>query len=107
MSLTACPCCGYRTLDERGNYGICKVCWWEDDGQDNEHADEAFGGPNYGISLTQGRTNFLIHGIYDPERKDLIRLKVSPETYEKGRFFKIQDGFLFEEGTDWKSKLEP
>ena len=24
-------CCGYRTLDERGAFDICPVCFWEDD----------------------------------------------------------------------------
>lgn len=27
-----CPCCGYKTLPERGGYDLCPVCWWEDDG---------------------------------------------------------------------------
>lgn len=26
-----CLCCGYRTLDERGAFDICPVCFWEDD----------------------------------------------------------------------------
>lgn len=26
-----CPCCGFKTLDERGGYDICEVCDWEDD----------------------------------------------------------------------------
>lgn len=30
--LQKCPCCGYRTLRERGDYEICKICFWEDDG---------------------------------------------------------------------------
>jgi Cysteine-rich CPCC len=38
----ACPCCGFLTLDERGGYDICPVCFWEDDGQDHHDAD---GGP--------------------------------------------------------------
>lgn len=31
-----CPACGADTLDKRGGYDICDVCWWEDDGLDNE-----------------------------------------------------------------------
>lgn len=27
-----CPCCGYLTLEQRGMYEICPVCFWEDDG---------------------------------------------------------------------------
>lgn len=29
-----CPCCGFLTLDERGTFEICPVCFWEDDGQE-------------------------------------------------------------------------
>ena len=55
-----CPGCGYPTLQEKGAYEICKVCNWEDDGQDDENADEILsGGPNGNISLTQNRTQIL------------------------------------------------
>lgn len=33
--LETCPCCGYRTIKERGCYEICAVCYWEDDGSDD------------------------------------------------------------------------
>jgi hypothetical protein len=61
-SLYRCPCCGHRTLDERGVYDICQVCYWEDDGQDDHDADEVRGGPNYELSLTQARQNFREFG---------------------------------------------
>ena len=64
-----CPCCGLATLSERAPYEICSVCWWEDDGQDNEDANEP-SGPNVGMSLTQARANYLRYGISDPARKD-------------------------------------
>lgn len=54
-----CPGCGYPTLPERGAYEICKVCNWEDDGQDDENCDEIWGAPNGGISLTQNRLTTL------------------------------------------------
>ena len=38
--LAACPCCGACTLDSRGEFEICRVCWWEDDGHDNDTANE-------------------------------------------------------------------
>ena len=53
-----CPCCGYPMLSERGGYEICRLCNWEDDGQDDPHADEVWGGPNGEYSLSQARTNF-------------------------------------------------
>lgn len=57
-----CPCCGYRTLSKQGNDQICEVCYWQDDGQDDPKADEVWGGPNKGLSLTQARINFRAFG---------------------------------------------
>jgi len=56
-----CPCCGYPTLHSRRDYDICELCRWEDDGQGDASADEAWGGPNAHYSLTQARRNFLAH----------------------------------------------
>jgi hypothetical protein len=53
-----CPCCGYLTLMERAAHEICHVCWWEDDGQDDPHADERWGGPNGSLTLAEARENF-------------------------------------------------
>jgi hypothetical protein len=53
-----CPCCGYKTLHGRGQDEICKVCFWEDDGQDEHDASDVRGGPNYDLSLTRARENF-------------------------------------------------
>ena len=65
----SCPCCGYPTLCERGRYDICELCNWEDDGQDDPHADEVWGGPNYTYSLAEARINFQRYRImYDPHR---------------------------------------
>jgi hypothetical protein len=64
-----CPCCGLKTLRERGGFEICPVCFWEDDGQDDENADEVLGGPNGEISLTQGRANYREFGA--SQRGDL------------------------------------
>ena len=61
-----CPCCDYFSLAERGNYLICPICFWEDDGQDmNEIDDES--GPNHGITLREGRVNFEEFGACDKE----------------------------------------
>lgn len=57
-----CPCCGCKTLGERGDYEICAVCFWEDDGQDDDDADEVFGGSNGNLSLTVGRANYRAFG---------------------------------------------
>lgn len=55
----ACPCCGYLTLSSRGQFEMCYVCCWEDDGQDDHNADVVRGGPNGNLSLTQARQNFV------------------------------------------------
>ncbi|MFQ2014899.1 CPCC family cysteine-rich protein [Aeromonas veronii] len=57
-----CPCCGYKTLSERSGFEICAVCFWEDDGQDDDDADEVLGGPNGYLNLTQDRANFQEFG---------------------------------------------
>jgi hypothetical protein len=56
-----CPCCGYPTLGTRGGYEICRICWWEDDGQDDHNADMILGFSNSDYSLTEGRLNFANH----------------------------------------------
>lgn len=53
-----CPCCFSLTLNERGRFEICEVCYWEDDGQDDKDADTVRGGPNQMLSLTDGRESY-------------------------------------------------
>ncbi len=62
-----CPCCGYPTLDSKGEYDICIMCNWEDDGQGDEDADIVRGGPNGDYSLLQARINFVKYMcMYEP-----------------------------------------
>ncbi len=58
-----CPCCDYFTLEKRGEYDICHVCFWEDDGVDIDNID-IHSGPNH-LTLRQGRQNFLKFGACD------------------------------------------
>jgi hypothetical protein len=68
-----CPCCRFKTLHGRGGYEICKVCFWEDDGQDDHDLDEVRGGPNGSLSLTQARLNFNQFGAYDQKFISKVR----------------------------------
>jgi hypothetical protein len=68
-----CPCCHHLTLAERGGYDICQVCFWEDDGQDDPDADEVWGGPNRGLSLTAARQNYLAFGACADEYVGKVR----------------------------------
>lgn len=73
-----CPCCDYITLPERGQYVICRVCFWEDDGLDLAELDEP-SGANGGITLRQGRVNvvecgaceeWVLPNVVGPEVRD-------------------------------------
>lgn len=68
-----CPCCQYKTLFGRGEFEICPVCFWEDDGQDDHDADSVRGGPNQKLSLTEARQNYL--QINACEREMLINVR--------------------------------
>jgi hypothetical protein len=48
------------------------VCFWEDDGQDDQDAGEVRGGPNGELSLDQARKNYAKSGASDRrfKRKD-------------------------------------
>ena len=107
LSLESCPCCGRRTIEIRGEYEICTVCWWEDDGQDNDTASTVYGGPNYGISLTQARYNFLKYGIYDPNRSDLLSKREPANKYVPGRKFRLVDGnTVIELDSEWSAQID-
>lgn len=104
--LESCPCCGLRSLPTRGDYEICPVCWWEDDGQDNPDADVVMGGPNYELSLTQARANVLLHGISNPAREDLRAAQEPADRYERGRVFvlSVELDAVREPATGWESR---
>jgi hypothetical protein len=67
-----CPCCGFPTLEERGNFEICELCHWEDDGQDAPFADEVWGGPNGDYSLTEARKNFKENLIMYRDKRNIL-----------------------------------
>jgi len=52
-ALFNCPCCGYQTLNELGDYDICEYCNWEDDGRTDPKQS---GTPNRG-SMEDYRKN--------------------------------------------------
>lgn len=79
----ACLCCGHLTLDERGGYDICPVCFREDDAyivigdgviksvpvEGEASADEPLSGlidvpsgANHGLTLREGRENYRKFG---------------------------------------------
>ena len=69
----ACPCCGQRTLQERGCFEICSECDWEDDGQDDSDADVVRGGPNGDLSLAQARVRYRQSKAAGAQRRLIAR----------------------------------
>lgn len=94
-----CLCCGYRTLDERGVFDICPVCFWEDDCylifdkkdengnimsvfcynncDDDEYDGEDImdipSGANHLLTLRQGRANYQEFGACEKEMLEHCR----------------------------------
>lgn len=66
--LLSCPCCNYETLVQRGEYDICPVCFWEDDGNNNP---SRYSGPNH-MTLSEGRRNFEKYGACSKEEAKLV-----------------------------------
>jgi hypothetical protein len=77
--LFRCPCCHCLTLEERGSYDICPVCYWEDDGQDDPDADTVRGGPNGSLSLTMARENYISLGACEERFIKNVRPPTSEE----------------------------
>ena len=58
--LHPCPCCSYCTLDTIGEYDICPLCSWEDDGT---RGVDDYSGVN-GATLAQAKKDFILR-VYD------------------------------------------
>jgi hypothetical protein len=74
-----CPCCNYQTLNDRGRFEICSVCFWQDDGQDDIDADKVNGGPNSSLSLTEARQNYREFGACERRLLEYVRLPTAKE----------------------------
>jgi Cysteine-rich CPCC len=74
-----CPCCGFPTLEMRGGFAVCDVCYWEDDGQDTHDADRVRGGPNSDLSLSKARANFAATGTCDATSVTRVRKPTDQE----------------------------
>jgi Cysteine-rich CPCC len=55
----SCPVCGYPTLKARGDFQVCHLCSWEDDGEDDPESGR--GGPNGDYTLKEARANWTAH----------------------------------------------
>ena len=65
-----CPCCGAKgTIDEHyeGDFGICTVCGWEDDGIQKDDPNET--GANGYLTLNEARKMWKEQRKLDKRRK--------------------------------------
>ncbi|MHC2873005.1 cysteine-rich CPCC protein [Ralstonia sp. 121560039-2] len=68
-----CECCDHFTLGAKGDWEICPVCFWEDDGFGLESLDLR-SGANHGLTLREARDNFVRIGACC----EAMRAKVLP-----------------------------
>ena len=76
-----CPYCDYVSLPERGNYLICPICFWEDDGQDIDELDRE-SGPSHGMTLNEARHNFKEFGSCELAMKKHVIEENERKQYE-------------------------
>jgi hypothetical protein len=85
-SLKRCPCCDFRTLEERGGYNICPICFWEDDGDWALDDELCRCGPNHGKTLGEGREHYRHYGAADIEMVAHVRPPKAIELAERERW---------------------
>ena len=68
-----CPCCGARTLTAPASMDLCPVCWWEDDGQEDDDASEVRLTVNGDLSLSVAREHYRHCGAAHPRFIQYVR----------------------------------
>ena len=74
-----CTCCGARTLSSPASMELCPVCWWEDDGQEDDDASEVRLTVNGNLSLNDAREHFRLCGACHPRFIQYVRLPQDTE----------------------------
>jgi hypothetical protein len=70
--METCPCCGYKTIEEKHLYDICPICFWEDDIVQFEDPD--FEGGANEVSLRQAQKNYIEFGACEKRVINHVRL---------------------------------
>ncbi|MEV5002836.1 CPCC family cysteine-rich protein [Nocardioides sp. LML1-1-1.1] len=83
MARLPCPCCGHLTLDEGpGDFEICEVCFWEDDGVQLRYPMSPEG-PN-GVSLMEAQQAYTRSGAMHPGFRRKVRTPHHDEPLDAG-----------------------
>ena len=64
INLFPCPCCGNRTLEDIGEFDVCKVCMWEDDPLQRDNPDDDMGANT--MSLNEARVIWVARNVSPP-----------------------------------------
>lgn len=95
-----CLCCGYFTIENRAEFDICPVCFWEDDAYlvfdkesdsiralyyeaeniEEEKLLDIPSGANHGLTLRQGKENYRKYGACE---KDMQKYTRKPKKCER------------------------
>ncbi|KRB78160.1 hypothetical protein ASE01_08380 [Nocardioides sp. Root190] len=83
MNSFPCPCCGHLTLDSGpGDYELCPVCRWEDDGGQLRYPMHPDGAN--GISLMEAQRAFATQGAKHKQARRRARRPRSDEPLDEG-----------------------
>jgi len=98
LQLYPCPCCGYLVHeDPPGSYGICPICFWEDDVVQLRYPEVGVGANH--VSLIQGQMNVsrigaceesIIEHVRTPQRDEHRDPEWRPIVPEVDRFERSQ-----------------
>jgi hypothetical protein len=90
VPMYTCPCCGYKTLPGRGDYDLCSVCWWEDDGVEPWEIS----GPN-GQTLVEAQQEYLSESRPYRRRSGKVRPPKRREARDPGwRPYELTDDLV-------------
>jgi hypothetical protein len=70
--METCACCGYKTIEEKGCYEICPICFWEDDSV--QEADPWFKGGANRPNLFEAQNNYQKFGAMEERFASNVRL---------------------------------
>lgn len=68
-----CFICGHRTLDERCDWDICPVCFWEDDVMLTPDDVDKTSPANKGMAVSEAQANFMLLGASSETRRTNVR----------------------------------
>lgn len=81
-----CPCCDHLSLASRGDYDICEICYWEDDGTDDVLYSTPFS-PNH-MTLAQGRLNYKTFGACTRAMLCHVKMPSADQAAERAEWLK-------------------